>query len=81
MKEGQKILDKVEDKNLIKEGYSCLTSHLSALNHYKMFEELPDKKPLSKVNMEKFIGTVAKDVQRFNAEIEASKGRIRAKSN
>lgn len=69
LKEGKKIANQIEDKALIKNGFTTLTGHLNDLNHWSMFQELPNKSMPSKTTLESFVGKIAVDVDRFNGEI------------
>ena len=69
LKEGKKIANQIGGKALIKNGSTMLTGHLNDLNHWSMFQELPNKSMPSKTTLESFVGKIAVDVDRFNGEI------------
>ena len=63
----------------LKNGYRTLTKHVTDLENVLTLEDLPDGQKLTKGNMDKFIGLVAKDVDLWNGELQALQGFLKAK--
>lgn len=63
----------------LKNGYRTLTKHVTDLENVLTLEDLPDGQKLTKANMDKFIGLVAKDVDLWNGELQALQGFLKAK--
>ena len=66
---------------LMKEAYTTLSKHLRDLDHVKAWEELPGESILSKTSLDNFLGDIAANVKKYNTEIEAAKGALKAAKN
>ena len=80
LKDGSKLTAQADVQGLFKEGYKTLSTHITNLNNFLMFDELPGDASVNKASLENFIGHVAQDVEKFNGEIQAAKARAKAKS-
>ena len=63
----------------LKKGYRTLTKHATDLENVLTLEDLPEGQKLTKANMDKFIGNVAKDVDLWNGELQGLQGFLKAK--
>ncbi len=70
-----------DNMSIMKEAYATLSKHLRNLDHVKEREELPGETTLNKENLDAFLATIAKDVQKYNKEIESAKGILKAMKN
>ncbi len=84
LKDGMKLSkdkDLSDKTGIMKQAYSTLSKHIRDLDHVRAWEELPGDKPLTKSNLDEFLGAVALDVQKYNKEIEGAKGTLKALKN
>ena len=82
LKQGTQLLKEKElahKSDDLKNGYRTLTKHVTDLENVLTLEDLPDGQKLTKANMDKFIGLVAKDVDLWNGELQALQGFLKAK--
>jgi len=84
LKEGFRLS---KDKNLadkapiMKQAYQALSKHQRELDHVKCWGEIPGAEQVSKMACDKFLSTIAEDVAKYNREIEAAKGQLKALKN
>lgn len=84
IKEGMKLSKEGALKDraaLMKEAYTTLNKHLRDLDHVKAWEELPGESALTKASLDSFLGDIAASVKKYNTEIEAAKGALKALKN
>lgn len=84
LKDGAKLSKNkgLEDKmSIMKEAYATLSKHLRNLDYVKEWKELPEETVLNKENLDAFLGTIAKNVQKYNKEIESAKEALKALNN
>ncbi|CAJ1436969.1 unnamed protein product [Effrenium voratum] len=78
LKEGLKLSKErglAEKEGALKAAYADLTKHQSQIEHVKTWKELPNTDgPLTKGALDNFLLDIARDVDKYNREIESVKG-------
>ncbi|CAJ1410549.1 unnamed protein product [Effrenium voratum] len=85
LKEGLKLSKErglAEKEGALKAAYADLTKHQSQIEHVKTWKELPNTDgPLTKGALDNFLLDIARDVDKYNREIESVKGILKARRN
>ncbi|CAJ1434523.1 unnamed protein product [Effrenium voratum] len=85
LKEGLKLSKErglAEKEGALKAAYADLTKHQSQIEHVKTWKELPNTDgPLTKGALDNFLLDIARDVDKYNREIESVKGVLKARRN
>ncbi|CAJ1377389.1 unnamed protein product [Effrenium voratum] len=83
LKEGLKLSKErglAEKEGALKAAYADLTKHQSQIEHVKTWKELPNTDgPLTKGTLDNFLLDIARDVDKYNREIESVKGILKAR--
>ncbi|CAJ1402570.1 unnamed protein product [Effrenium voratum] len=83
LKEGLKLSKErglAEKEGALKAAYADLTKHQSQIEHVKTWKELPNTDgPLTKGALDNFLLDIARDVDKYNKEIESVKGILKAR--